>query len=164
MSKNALYTVVQTKDATDALKTKEREDIQKLDKERIAKFESDIKDAKQKGEAAVQLKEDDITKLKGELAAKDATLKAKDDEIAKLKAELAAKSASPTSTPGDDMTKQIADLKAELAKAASASVSPIQPKIETILNAFKTADTQEYDKYIIHKLEGGFHIKLKTKP
>lgn len=158
MSKNQLFQAVQTKDATDAAKAKEREEIQKREKEKIAKFEWDIAEAKQKGEADVKLKQAEITKLIGELEAKDVTLKSKEDEIIQLKAKLAAATTSPTGSSDD--TKQIADLTEQLA-AAKAAATPVQPKIDTILKAFETATTQEYDKYTLSKVEGGFHIKLK---
>jgi uncharacterized small protein (DUF1192 family) len=119
-----------------------------------AKIDKAAKDMEVAVEEAKKTRQSEIDKLNA--------------EIAKLNADLAAKSASPTSTPGDDMTKQIADLKAELDKAkaasASASASPNKAKIEAILLKFKAKEPYDDGKYIISELSEGFHIKLKAKP
>lgn len=89
----------------------------------------------------------------------------RENDIVQLKADLAAAKAAPPSSAVTDKDAEIAELTAKLA-TAEAVASPIQAKIDPILQAFKTSTTTSVDydnKYTITKLElNGFQIKLKT--
>ena len=132
----------------EAAKAKEREDQEKREKEKIAKYEKDIADAKQIGEAAVQSKNAEIVTLKADLATKDAQIKELTENLEK------------SSTPIPDTVKD-QEIK-RLTELVAKEASPIQPKIDNILIQLNDPSntTVKHEKYTITKIDKGFQIIL----